>query len=1595
MDDHDLALRPLWERIEAVLPPQRAALACPLAQASYRLTPERRLRELDLDDAARLLDRALRFIDQRLPGIAVLRVRPEGGEDTGGTLVEIGFEDTPFLLSTLKAELEQLRLDPIDVVHPVFGVRRDAEGRLLEILPARGAQHVETYMLLRLPRRLDGPDCANVTGRLETVLGDLRRATRDYQRMSERLAEVRDEIWASAGSRFDPSEVREVVDLLDWLRRGRFIMLGFAAYEVVSTGGSVGWRMRPGSGLGILDDASGTTDAAPEDALDPGDHVERGRLLFMSRTTRLSTIHRRVPMVCIGVRQVCGDATIGEFRLLGMYAQKALVEPSSAIPVLRRTLKRIVEGQDLVEGSYDERALRRLFDSFPKHELFETGPDELGRVLVELLEASRRRVPRVLLRLEPARHRVSALVALPRARLSEIVLLRIRRLLDDRLDGLSDDYRLTLIERDMALLAFRAEGAKAFSDEADLEREIAAFIRTFHDDLENGLAAVYGRQAARRTLELWGPSLPAGYTDGTDVATAMEDLAALERLERGEGVVITIRPDRTGQADQAERSRTWHVRLYRPGPSVEPSRVLPLLESLGLRVVEEVPHRLAGTPLGEVHIHDYAVRVEHDLDAGDQARIARAALALWNNRAEIDSLNRLVVRARMEWDDVAVLRAYRQYRRQLGTSFTKSYINDALITYPQVARALIDYFAARLAPEGPESETAGREHVSSALETVQRLDADRILRGFLNLIDATLRTNRWVREAKPPEGGDHEPTGPRADALALKIESRLVSGMPRPVPHVEIFVYAPAVEGVHLRGAAVARGGIRYSDRVEDFRTEILGLMKAQMLKNAVIVPSGSKGGFVLKRPSPDPADLPLQIRCQYATYVRALLDVTDNIVGGVVVHPPGVRCRDGEDAYLVVAPDRGTATFSDLANAIGEEYGFWLGDAFASGGSHGYDHKAMGVTARGVWVAVRRHFWELGVDVQTEPITVAGVGDMSGDVFGNGLLRSRAVKLVAAFDYRDIFLDPDPDPGRAFAERARLFALPGSSWQDYDRDALSPGGGVWPRTAVTIPLAEPVRRLLGVDAERMSPPELIRAILCARVDLLFFGGIGTFVKASGETDAEVGDRANEEVRVDASRVRARVIGEGANLGITQRGRIEYARRGGRCNTDAIDNSAGVATSDREVNLKILLAIAAEAEAIDPGERDAMLRAMQDDVSRAVTRDVYLQTWAISQELAFSPGGIQAYEQLMADLVAAGRLDRQVEALPETEEIQRRRTAGAGLARPEIAVLLGHAKVDLTTRLLDSSLPDQSYLQSTLRAYFPRLAVERFGDLLERHPLRRELIATAVANDVVDHMGVTWVNRTSSEFACTASEAVSAYWVAREVAGTDELYALIEALDGRGEPMLQLELKSSIDELIDVYARTYLRHASADADIAIGVAMDGPAFHELEKALLSGVGSDRHRGSRTLAQRYDDLGLDPDVAQRLAILPDLQLVPDVAAVARASGRSVPHVWEVFVGLAAALLVDLLHQRLRRITPVGRWERWQHHGLFDELAVLGRAATARAISEHPDQDPSEVVHRFRTTHRTRCERAATLIRMLDPEPSLHAVAVAVRALRDVV
>jgi glutamate dehydrogenase len=1583
----------------------RPELLQAFARAALRRIPEHLLRVADVHASARRIKEAFEAIDERTPGEVDIRLRvpPTGldGRPQHTTVVEVASEDRPFLLSTVVDELERTGHGVTRSLHPIVGIERGRDGRIERIVPARTAAHRESLLHLELDDLVPDREAAGIEQQLHRLVDDVMIATSDYPAMRDRIEATAAELRAGAWPHADPEDQVEVAALLDWLLEDNLIVLGVREYEMETRDGSLVTQVVPGSGLGLLRDESQSrfTEPVPLEEL-PAELQRRlhdPELFTATRTNRLSTVQRRVRMEYLGLtrRNEAGEVC-GEFRILGLFTRKGYIEPARTTPVLREKLRRILEREDVVTGSHDEVTLVSLFQALPKDELFQADVDTLHRTLVSLLHAEEHREIRTLVRTDQHTRTVSALVAVPRDSYSPQLRERIQTLLTERFGASRIDVEVSLGDRNEALARFllHIEGRIPAVPTADLQREVRMLARSWADELSVELHARFDHGEADRLLTSIVPRLPRAYRDTVLPSRAVADLLLLDRLFHGEHELLV-------DLQEGEREGTARLKAVKLGRTLELSGFLPILESLGLIVTEEIPHHLTDGEslhdddprIAKAQLHDFGVRAE-DIDVvQDAPRLADAVLAAWRGHLEVDSLNRLVLAAGLGWREVALLRAYRRYRRQVGTAYTPEYVNDAIVGHPEVARALVEHFAARFDPVRPASEearTAARNRVVHALDQLRRLDHDRILRGFLHLIDATLRTNAFRPDATADGSGE--------PYLSFKFDPSLVPGLPQPAPHREIFVHSPRVEGVHLRGGPVARGGLRWSDRKDDVRTEVLDLVKAQILKNALIVPTGAKGGFVLMREPAAPEARRDEIRRQYVNFVRGLLDLTDDLDGDELVPPPHVVRHDGDDPYLVVAADRGTATFSDTANELARRYGYWLDDAFASGGSNGYDHKALGVTARGAWVAVQRHFRELGVDVQSDPVSAVGIGDMSGDVFGNGLLRSRTVRLVAAFDHRHIFLDPDPDPDRAFDERRRLYELPRSTWEDYDPDLISAGGGVFPRASRVIPLSPEVRALLRVDAASLSPPELIRAVLCAPVDLLFAGGIGTYIKASTERNEDVGDRANDELRVDAADLRARVLGEGANLSITQRGRIEYARRGGRCNQDAIDNAAGVSTSDHEVNLKILLTLAVEEGALDPAEREELLASVADDVVAAVLREVDLQTASLSMETLRSPGRLDAYDAFIRGLERTAGLDRGVEVLPSSEDLAARAAAGAGLTRPELATLLAWAKRDLKETLLASEVPDEPLLQSLLAAYFPDRLSERFASLLPRHRLRRELIATGAANDLVDRMGIIFVSQLEASTGVPTTDLVLSYRVARELLDAERWWDLLEEAEQTHDPGRILELEETVDRLVARITATlavdpWLGHPASLLE------RDRPVAEALLERMLTLGTPDQRRARLTYARWLVDDLIDPDLARFLACAGDLAMIPDVATVmTQVEGvRDAAEVADAFLRLGETLGVDRLEIVLERSEAIDPWARRQRGGLANDLRRLRRDAALAALRRFPDYDEPTAVRRFLEERPSALARVRAVAQEVEgaEDAGLEAVAVAVRTVRDAI
>jgi glutamate dehydrogenase len=1521
--------------------------------------------------------------------------REEHGYEVAGSVLETNADDLPFLVDSVGAELAARGLRIVRVTHPIVGVRRDPAPphRITAIEHPREAPR-ESVMHFELDRRLSPEELADLEDAARHVLATVRAVVDDFPALQaglERLVEI----VGAGGARLAAAEQdpEEAAAFLHWVGDAHFVFLGFHEDQRDGDG-----RLRAASdtGLGLL---RGTREAGElrVPAHDPpaaDAHVRDAAVLEITKTHALSPVHRREPMNVLIARRFADDGTVvGEARLLGLFTSRAYGEPASTTPLLRDKLRRILDAEDLIDGSHDSKAAIALFDGYPKGELFGAPFQEI-RAQLSVLLALRADEVRLLGRRARDGRGAALVAALPRERYSASLRERLRGMVASAYGTDHVEQHEVFGEDDRVYLHLTVDGGGGLPDVdvSDLERRLILEARTWRDRVGGALMHRHGPERGRMLAARWLKRLPESYSAAVEPLTAAEDVERFEALANGRADFLVGLQDERG-ADGTRRTR---VAFYRRGPKVELSQATPMLEHLGLRVIEEIPARLHGDD--ELWIQAFGVlnadaaAMHEPLPLGDvAARVADALEAVWRGDTESDSLNRLVVSAGLRWPQVQVLRAYRRYRQRIGSRYTESFQNDVIAANPAITAKLIRLFELRFAIDeraGNEAaEEALRAEIRVDLDAVALLDHDRILRNQLGLIDATVRTNAFKNGC---------------DAMAFKLRSEDVPAIPQPPPLFEIYVYAPDMEGIHLRGGKIARGGIRWSDRM-DYRTEVFGLMRAQMTKNAVIVPAGAKGGFFLKERPEDPALLRDEVKRQYIRYIEALLDVTDDLSDeGETVAPDGVRVHDEQDSYLVVAADKGTAAFSDTANAIAVRRGFWLGDAFASGGSAGYDHKGLGITAKGAWESVKRHFRELAVDPERDVVRAVGIGDMSGDVFGNGMLLSSSLKLIAAYDHRHLFLDPDPDPERSFAERERLFALSGSSWDDYDREAISPGGGVFSRDAKSIALTPQVRRALDITDEALAPTDLIRAILRAPVDLLWNGGIGTVVKASTESDADALDRSSDAIRVDGHEVRARVVGEGGNLGFTHRARIEYANAGGHggegglINADFIDNSAGVDCSDHEVNLKILLDLAVRRGELRREERDGLLAEVTEDVVAHVLCDSFLQAQILSQEVRSSATRVFAYEDLMAALETARILRRRDEALPTTDDMAERRRAGRGLVRPELAVLVAYAKRLLTDALLESDLPDEAAFDHDVRSYFPRPVVARFGHLIAEHPLRRELVATLAANDVVDALGPTFVSGLSGELGAEPAEAVRAFRIAREVTGATQRWLEIEGQVATIDADAAWRLLDGVDDLVAGVARWYLLHTGSHppADVEATVAAAGDAFVTLADA-MPGLRSDAWREEHeALAVELIDAGVPDEMARRHAFQRALRHGPDIIAVAHAVDRDVVAVARAFFDLGERLGLEWLEQEVLALPATTRVQRWAQQALLDDVLDARRILAEKALEESPGAEPATAVDAFLQAREAPMRRLSSVARALRAEGDgdLAGLTLAIRHLR---
>ena len=1457
------------------------------------------------------------------------------------TIIDLVLLDMPFLVDSIGMAMQKQGLAVHFLVHPLFITTRTKNGALENIsLPKQAGElkkfKRESVIHIEIERISDEPQLASVCEELKSVLSDIERAVTDWPLMREKILEIKAQA-ANAPANIDNRERSEILTFLQWIHDDHLTILGYREYALREVDSSLELHALAPSGLGILRCEDTESLSLSFAALPPEIRTlaTRKDLLITNKSNSRATIHRPGYMDYIGVKKYDSSGkVIGEHRILGLYTTSAFNTPPKDIPYLRLKVERLLERADLPANSHRAKLLMDIVDFYPRDELFQIGDDDLYRIVTGILRMQERQRVRLFVREDAYRRFVTCLVYVPRERFSTNVRIRILTELKNVFAG-SEEPQFNVQIGDSLLARIFAvirtgDYQSDMPDIKDLEQSLTLLTWQWTDFLRSALFRVYDESTSLRLFEQYAEAFPVDYQEWNDASTGVDDIKSMESLD--DNKLLSVRLFQ--REEDITRPGHFRIRIYYLVAPIVLSDTLPLLENMGLRVIDARSYHVTKMNQQQAWLLEFQVSTDCtgcvDLD-NLSGLVSDTFVATWFGKVENDPFNALAIKASLPSRQVIILRIYSRYLKQVGLPYSQHYIAETLQEQARIASRLVALFEAKFSPDRHDLERAQfiENDIQQALNNVGSLDQDRILRTLMNLILSTLRTNYYQ--------GDKSYT-------SIKLNSRDIEELPEPRPRYEVFVYSPDTEGVHLRAGKVARGGLRWSDRKEDYRTEILGLVKAQMVKNAVIVPEGSKGGFIVKESLAglDRATVMKKVLASYKTFIRGLLDITDNLVNNEVKQPEGVILYDDDDPYLVVAADKGTATFSDIANSVSEAYGFWLNDAFASGGSNGYDHKKMGITARGAWESVKRHFRELGKDILNEPFTVVGIGDMSGDVFGNGMLLSRQIKLIAAFDHRHIFIDPDPDCAISYKERQRLFELPGSSWDDYDRSLLSEGGGVYSRSLKSIELSDAAVKVLGLRKNRFTSLTLLNALLKAPVELIWNGGIGTYIKASEESHADVGDRHNDNIRISARELRAKVIGEGGNLGVTQLARIEYAKLGGMCNTDSIDNSAGVDCSDHEVNIKILLNAAMESGVLDKVARNKLLREMTDDVAQLVLRHNYTQTQVISLMFDRRQSLFNEHVRYMRALERLGLLKPAIEFLPDEEEQAQRIVDGIGMTRPELCILLAYAKIDVFLQLVKSQLVDKEYFVDGTSRYFPRRLREPFAEQIRQHRLQREIIATKTTNNMLNRMGATFVFRLQELTGVPAYHIVRAFSIIRDSFRLPELWQQVDHLDNQIPASLQLQLQHRINQLAENGCLWILRTYCEIKSIHIMI-RDFRHYIEALNIHFNGFLSDSHREQwQSIRETLSAEGVPGSLANSLAALEIDYLFLDIILLAKDTGKPLEDCAKIYFSLLGILDTHWLHLEMRRFKAEDNWHAAACSGLEEELYILERRIACAVI-----------------------------------------------------
>ncbi|WP_148862375.1 NAD-glutamate dehydrogenase [Marinobacter fonticola] len=1549
---------------------------------------------------------AWQFIQKRDSGdtpVAVFNpdLESDGWQSTH-SVIFILHPNIPFLIDSIRIAINQREIGTHSLYHSILQVERDRGGSLKKVhdrdKKKSSKTAFEAMIVLEIDRHSDPEELRGLEKELQAVLEEVRIAVDDFPQMKDKASEIIKEL-DNCKAKVDADDLAEAHRFLEWLVDDHFTFLGYDEYDFVKEKGGMLVSQVPESEMGILRVHNERPVKVKLEELPQRTRTEMTRtdvIFIFAKSAQRSRVHRPAYPDYIAVKKFNANGeVIGERRFLGLYTSHVYQERPDQIPLLRRKVSEVLDRSGFLRDDYAGKELDQILTVYPRDELFQIEPDELYKVALDILYIQERRMIKIFMREDVYGQFVTCLAFFPRDIYNTELRLKVEKVLMERLGAEDIEFVTHFSESVLARVQFTIRVPQVENRQLpvhDIQDQVIALAQSWRDGLSDALHETHGEERGNELIRLYHNAFPGSYRDMFSPRRAAIDL---------DHIIEVSDTDRIGMSFYRaleEEESTVHFKLFSPNEQLPLSDVMPIFDNLGFRVIGEHPYEIVDRNERTVWIHDFSLQAY----SGKVVDIHRIRpifedlfTRVWYGEAENDSFNRLVLANYLDWRQIAMLRSYARYMRQIRISNSQTFIANTLVNHVSLAQTLLEFFEVRFDPKRNQSARKSEAtqqrlelEFNAGLDEVDNLSEDRVLRLFLDLMQATLRTNYYQPDA---DGG-------AKTYISFKFRPSDIPDMPLPLPMFEIFVYSPRVEGVHLRGGKVARGGLRWSDRFEDYRTEILGLVKAQQVKNAVIVPVGAKGGFVAKQ-LPDSGDRDAFQREgieAYKTFIRGLLDVTDNLLEGSIKPPLNVIRHDEDDHYLVVAADKGTATFSDIANGLSAEYDFWLGDSFASGGSQGYDHKKMGITAKGAWVSVERHFRELGINPSKDEFTVIGIGDMAGDVFGNGLLRSDHARLIAAFNHMHIFVDPSPDPKKSFEERKRMFELSRSSWTDYNADLISKGGGVFNRSAKSIPVSAEMKKLFGIKSDRVPPNMLISHILRTQADLLWIGGIGTYVKGAQETHADVGDKANDGLRINGKELRCKVVGEGGNLGMTQLGRIEFGLSGGRLNTDFIDNAGGVDCSDHEVNMKILLNRVVASGDLTEKQRNNMLEKMTDDVAELVLLNNYRQTQAISLANMETSSRLEEFRRLMSNLEAAGKLNRELEFLPDEETLADRKVKKQGLTRPELSVLISYVKGDLKQLLIESDLPDEPGLAAEMNKVFPNALIKKFGKELGEHQLRREIIATQIANDMVNHMGITFVDRLCQSTGAQVSAIAMAWIIARDVFRLDEWWDKIEALDYKVPASLQLELMDELIRLVRRAVRWLLRNRRSELNIQSHMDRFATALSDIIAQLPEYLG---HQSRQEWQKQYDALvekSIPQDVAAVVAGTSYLYAALGIIEAHETTKVPLKQVANLYYTLGEKLNLNWFASAVARLEPTSHWEALARESFREDLDWQQRALTTGVLRlSGKDRDVGEAIDEWTSRHEVLVSRWETMLAELRSarEPEYAMFSVALRELLD--